>query len=95
MPTGEGNRTGPAERRVRDWRPGSIGAAGAGAGAGGDVVEDPAATLLRSGTAAPWRLRPVPDQVGLMSREDAMVALDEPDIEPCQVCRPDTGLTRG
>ncbi|WST27792.1 DUF6233 domain-containing protein [Streptomyces sp. NBC_01166] len=30
-----------------------------------------------------------------MSREDAMVALDEPDIEPCQVCRPDTGLTRG
>nr|WP_258310389.1 DUF6233 domain-containing protein [Streptomyces sp. FT05W] len=30
--------------------------------------------------------------MGLISREDAMVALAEPDIEPWQVCRPDTGL---
>ncbi|MFC8230725.1 DUF6233 domain-containing protein [Streptomyces sp. NPDC057287] len=33
--------------------------------------------------------------MGLISREDAMVALAEPDIEPCEVCRPDAGLTRG
>ncbi|MFE2454560.1 DUF6233 domain-containing protein [[Kitasatospora] papulosa] len=33
-----------------------------------------------------------PDHVGLISREDSMVALAEPDIEPCEVCRPQTGL---
>ncbi|MEV3934214.1 DUF6233 domain-containing protein [Streptomyces sp. NPDC049944] len=43
--------------------------------------------LLHRGTCATY-----PDQVGLISREDAMVALAEPDIEPCEVCRPDTGL---
>ncbi|MFB4420671.1 DUF6233 domain-containing protein [Streptomyces sp. QL37] len=32
---------------------------------------------------------------GLFSREDAMVALAEPDTEPCGVCRPDTRLTHG
>ncbi|WP_250291731.1 DUF6233 domain-containing protein [Streptomyces atroolivaceus] len=36
-----------------------------------------------------------PDQVGLISRETAMVAPAEPDSEPCGVCRPDTGLMHG
>ncbi|MEU2469433.1 DUF6233 domain-containing protein [Streptomyces sp. NPDC012486] len=43
--------------------------------------------LLHRGGCATY-----PDQVGLISREDAMVALAEPDIEPCEVCRPQTGL---
>ncbi|MEU0132413.1 DUF6233 domain-containing protein [Streptomyces sp. NPDC006289] len=33
-----------------------------------------------------------PDQVGLVSREDAMVAPADADIEPCDICRPQTGL---
>ncbi|MFJ8870596.1 DUF6233 domain-containing protein [Streptomyces sp. NPDC102473] len=43
--------------------------------------------LLHRGGCATY-----PDQVGLISREDAIVALAEPDIEPCEVCRPQTGL---
>lgn len=43
--------------------------------------------LLHRGGCATY-----PDHVGLISREDAMVALAEPDIEPCEVCRPQTGL---
>ncbi|MEU2462472.1 MULTISPECIES: DUF6233 domain-containing protein [Streptomyces] len=31
-------------------------------------------------------------EVGLVSREDAMVALAEPDVEPCEAGRPQTGL---
>ena len=43
--------------------------------------------LLHRGGCATY-----PDRVGIISREDAMAALAEPDIEPWQVCRPDTGL---
>ncbi|MFH8758015.1 DUF6233 domain-containing protein [Streptomyces atroolivaceus] len=43
--------------------------------------------LLHRGGCATY-----PDQVPLVSREDAMVALAQPHIEPCRVCRPQTGL---
>ncbi|MEU9263675.1 DUF6233 domain-containing protein [Streptomyces sp. NPDC048212] len=43
--------------------------------------------LLHRGGCATY-----PDQVGLISREHAMFTLAEPDIEPCETCRPQTGL---
>lgn len=43
--------------------------------------------LLHRGDCATY-----PDQVGLISRADALVALAEPDIELCEAGRPQTGL---
>lgn len=29
---------------------------------------------------------------GFISHTDALIALDEPDVEPCQICMPESGL---
>nr|WP_308427528.1 DUF6233 domain-containing protein [Streptomyces atratus] len=33
-----------------------------------------------------------PNEMGFISREDAVIALGDPDIEACQICSPETGL---
>ncbi|WP_444971886.1 DUF6233 domain-containing protein [Streptomyces sp. SAI-25] len=47
-----------------------------------------AAALLHRGDCATY-----PVAGGYIDRDHALVALEMPDVEPCQVCRPDTGLT--
>ncbi|MEV8457689.1 DUF6233 domain-containing protein [Streptomyces sp. NPDC052095] len=48
------------------------------------------ASLVRRGDCALY-----PTEGGFLDREEAVIALAELDIEPCQVCRPETGLVDG
>ncbi|MFJ3704031.1 MULTISPECIES: DUF6233 domain-containing protein [Streptomyces] len=43
--------------------------------------------LLHRGNCTLYR-----NDSGFISRDEAIIALAEPDIEPCQICNPQTGL---
>ncbi|MEU1932442.1 DUF6233 domain-containing protein [Streptomyces sp. NPDC019826] len=64
-----------------------------GTGTGRVVLEDPAPAFQRDGTAAPRKLHALyKNDSGLLSREEAVIALADPAIEACQICAPHTGL---
>ncbi|MEU8708593.1 DUF6233 domain-containing protein [Streptomyces sp. NPDC048565] len=80
--------------------PGTRGLRGAGAPAPGGCacgaeVEDPALAVARDRAAASRNCTLYLTDAGYVSREDAMIALAEPDIRPCEICGPETALRSG
>ncbi|MFB8038534.1 DUF6233 domain-containing protein [Streptomyces sp. NPDC056004] len=49
-----------------------------------------AAALVHRGDCALY-----PVEGGFLTHEEAMIALAEPDIEACQICKPQAGLVHG
>lgn len=45
------------------------------------------AALLHRGDCSLYK-----SSFGFISHEDAVIALDEPDVEPCPICMPENGL---
>lgn len=48
------------------------------------------AALLHRGDCGTY-----PVQGGFIDRDDALIALSMPEVEPCPICRPETVLTQG